>query len=314
MKKGIWFAIGAYLAWGIFPIYWKWLHTVPALQIIAHRIIWSFVLLATIIFFTRQWKAFRAAAIHRRVLLIYLASGILLTINWLTYVWAVNAGFVVETSLGYFINPLLSVLLGVIFLHEHLRPWQVVPLGLATVGLAYVAFSYGVFPWIALTLAFSFGFYGLVKKTAPLGSLYGLTLETGWVFLPALGFLFYMERLGQGAFLHTSLTQDLLMAGAGVVTTVPLLMFASAAQRIPLSMVGVLQYIAPTLQFLLGVFLYREPFNRDLLIGFCIVWTALILFWGEGMWTNRKLRRKIPLAPDKPNLVAVPEPVKEEGD
>jgi chloramphenicol-sensitive protein RarD len=294
MRKGIWLGIGAYLAWGVFPIYWKWLHTVPALQLIGHRIIWSFFLLAIFISFTRQWRVFQAAAIHKRVLLIYLVSGILLTINWLTYVWAVNAGYIVETSLGYFINPLLSVLFGVIFLHERLRPWQVVPIGLAAVGVTYVAFSYGVFPWIALTLAVSFGLYGLVKKTAPLGSIYGLTLETGWVLFPALGFLFYIDRVGQGAFLHTTLSQNLLMAGAGVVTTVPLLMFASAVQRIPLSMVGVLQYITPTMQFLLGVFLYREPFNRDLLIGFSIVWAALILFWGEGMWTNRKSRRKTP--------------------
>jgi chloramphenicol-sensitive protein RarD len=294
MKKGIWFAVGAYLLWGVFPIYWKWLHTVPALQVIAHRIIWSFVLLASIIFVTRQWKSFRSAVLGRRVVLIYLASAILLSINWLTYVWAVNAGFIVETSLGYFINPLLSVLLGVIFLQERLRLWQYVPIGLAAIGVTYVAFSYGVFPWIALTLAFSFGLYGLVKKTAPLGSLHGLTLETGLLFLPAVGFLFAMDRLGQGAFLHTSMVQNLLMAGVGVVTTVPLLLFASAAQRIPLSMVGVLQYITPTMQFLLGVLIYREPFNRSLLIGFSIVWAALILFWGEGLWANRKWRGKKP--------------------
>ncbi len=302
MKKGIWFAIGAYLAWGIFPIYWKWLHTVPAIQVIAHRIIWSFVLLGLIIFVTRQWKSFRAAVLGRRVVLIYLASAILLSINWLTYVWAVNAGYIVETSLGYFINPLLSVLLGVIFLQERLRPWQYAPIGLAAIGVTYVAFSYGVFPWIALTLAFSFGLYGLVKKTAPLGSLHGLTLETGLLFLPAVGFLFVMDRLGQGAFLHTSTVQNLLMAGTGVVTTVPLLLFASAAQRIPLSMVGVLQYITPTMQFLLGVLIYREPFNRSLLIGFSIVWTALILFWGEGLWANRKWRRKGPETADVPEI------------
>jgi chloramphenicol-sensitive protein RarD len=184
----------------------------------------------------------------------------------------------------------LSVLLGVIFLHERLRPWQYVPLGLAAVGVTYVAFSYGAFPWIALTLAFSFGLYGLVKKMAPLGSLHGLTLETGLVFLPAIGYLLVMDGLGQGAFLHTTVSQDLLMAGAGVVTTVPLLMFASAVQRIPLSMVGVLQYITPTMQFLLGVFMFKEPFNLSLFIGFSIVWVALILFWGEGFLAGRRKR------------------------
>ena len=288
MNKGILYGIGAYLLWGIFPIYWKWLHTVPAIQVISHRIIWSFVLLALILFVTRQWKAFRSAAFSRRVVLIYLASAILLSINWLTYVWAVNAGFVIETSLGYFINPLISVLLGVIFLREKLRAWQWVPIGLAAVGVIYVAVSYGQFPWIALTLAFSFGIYGLVKKVAPLGSLYGLTLETGLLFLPAVGFLVYMQTIGQGIFLQGGFIKDMLMIGAGVVTTIPLLMFASAAQLIPLSTVGVLQYITPTMMFLLGVLVYHEPFNRSHLIGFCIVWLALILFWGEGWLASRR--------------------------
>jgi chloramphenicol-sensitive protein RarD len=292
MNKGIWYGIGAYLLWGSFPIYWKWLKTVPAIQLISHRIIWSFVLLALILFVTRQWKAFRAAARQRRVVLIYLASAVLLSINWLTYVWAVNAGFVVETSLGYFINPLLSVLLGVVFLREKLRPWQWVPIGLAAIGVIYVAWSYGQFPWIALTLAFSFGIYGLVKKTAPLGSLFGLTLETGLLFLPAIGFLVYLEMLGQGAFLHAGSLKDMLMVGAGAVTTIPLLLFASAVQRIPLSMVGVLQYITPTMQFLFGVLVYHEPFNHSHLIGFCIVWLALIIFWAEGYMASRK---RVPL-------------------
>jgi|WetSurMetagenome_2_1015567.scaffolds.fasta_scaffold330196_1 chloramphenicol-sensitive protein RarD len=288
MKKGIWLAVAAYVLWGIFPIYWKILHQVPAIQLISHRITWSFVFLTIIITITRQWKSLREAAGNRRIILIYLVSAILLSINWLTYVWAINAGFIVETSLGYFINPLLSVLLGVIFLHERLRPLQYVPIGLAGVGVVYVAYSYGQFPWIALTLAVSFGLYGLVKKMAPLGSLHGLTLETGLLFIPAGVFLVVMDRLGQGAFLHSGTRLDLLMAGAGVVTTVPLLLFASAAQRIPLSMMGVLQYINPTMAFLLGVFIYHEEFNQAHLIGFGIVWLALILFWGEGMWVRRK--------------------------
>jgi chloramphenicol-sensitive protein RarD len=290
MKKGMLYGIGAYLLWGFFPIYWRWLQAVPAIQIISHRIIWSFVLLALFLFITRQWRAFRSAALSRRVVLIYLASAILISINWLMYVWAVNAGFVIETSLGYFINPLLSVLLGVLFLREKLRPWQWLPIGLAAIGLLYVAFSYGQFPWIALTLAFSFGLYGLVKKMAPLGALYGLTLETGLLFLPAVVFLAVMEGQGQGAFLHSPPVSNLLMVGAGLVTTVPLLMFASAAQRIPLSMVGILQYIAPTIQFILGVFIFHEPFNLSLLIGFSFVWLALIIFWGENFLANRKPR------------------------
>ena len=296
MKKGVLYGIGAYLLWGLFPIYWKWLESVPAIQLISHRIIWSFVLLAIIVFVTRQWKAFRSAVLSPKVIFIYLASAIFLSINWLTYVWAINSGYVVESSLGYFINPLLSVLLGVLFLREKLRAWQWVPIGLAAVGVTYVAISYGQFPWIALTLACSFAVYGLIKKTAPLGSLYGLTLETGLLFVPAVAFLLIMEGQGQGAFLHSGSVKDLLMAGAGVVTTIPLLMFASAAQRIPLSMVGVLQYITPTMQFLLGVLVYHEPFNQSHLIGFCIVWLALIIFWAEGFLASRRSRPVVELA------------------
>jgi chloramphenicol-sensitive protein RarD len=290
MKKGIWYGIGAYLLWGFFPIYWKWLQAVPATQIISHRIIWSFVLLALILFVTRQWRAFRTAALSRRIVLIYLVSAILLSINWLTYIWAINAGFVIETSLGYFINPLLSVLLGVLFLREKLRPLQWLPIGLAAIGVIYVAISYGQFPWIALTLAISFGLYGLVKKVAPLGSLFGLTLETGLLFLPAVAFLVVLELHGQGAFMHVPAVSNILMIGAGLVTTVPLLMFASSAQRIPLSTLGILQYINPTIAFLLGLFLFHEPFNLSLLIGFSIVWLALIIYWGENFLASRKAR------------------------
>ncbi|PIX47884.1 MAG: EamA family transporter RarD, partial [Anaerolineae bacterium CG_4_8_14_3_um_filter_59_70] len=189
MNKGIWYAVGAYAVWGLFPIYWKWLHQVPALQLLSHRIGWSFFLLLAVILATRQWQAFRAAALNRRVLRIYLIAAVLIGVNWLTYVWAVNAGFIVETSLGYFINPLLSVLMGVLFLRERLRAWQWVPIGMATAGVLYLTFAYGALPWIALTLAFSFGLYGLIKKVAPLSSLYGLTLETGILFLPALAYL-----------------------------------------------------------------------------------------------------------------------------
>ena len=290
MNKGIWYGIGAYVTWGLFPIYWKWLHHVPALQLIGHRILWSFLMLFVAILTSRQWNIFRAAVLAPRVLRIYLAAAVLVGINWLVYVWAVNAGFIVETSLGYYINPLLSVLMGVLFLRERMRSLQWVPLGLAAVGVLYLTFAYGSLPWIALTLAFSFGLYGLVKKTAPLGSLYGLTLETGLLFLPALLYLLYADATGQGAFLHTGAISDVLLVGAGLMTTIPLLMFASAARRIPLSLVGILQYIAPTLQFLLGVLVYREPFTHAQFIGFGMVWIALILFGVEGFLASRAQR------------------------
>jgi chloramphenicol-sensitive protein RarD len=281
MNKGAWYAVGAYVAWGLLPVYWKWLHVVPALQLLGHRIIWSCLLLGGFLLATRQGTAFRAA-LTPRGLGRYVVAAALIAVNWLTYVWAVNAGFIVETSLGYFINPLFSVLLGVIFLRERLRAGQWAPLGLAALGVLYLTWIHGSMPWIALTLAVSFGLYGLVKKTAPLGSVYGLTLETGLLLPPALGYLLYAEVAGQGAFAHTGRVTDILLIGAGLVTTVPLLMFASATRRIPLALVGLLQYIAPTLHFFLGVFVYREPFTPHQLLGFGLVWTALLLFGLEG--------------------------------
>jgi len=294
MNKGILYGIGAYVLWGFFPIYWKFLHAVPALQVISHRIGWSFAILVIYILATKQWQEFRSVAFNAKTLAIYAAAGVLLTINWLVYVWGVNAGFIVETSLGYFINPLLSVLMGVIFLRERLRLTQWIPVVIATIGVIYLTIVYGRLPWIALSLALSFGLYGLVKKLSPLGSLYGLTLETGIVFPAAVIFLAVMQLNGTGAFMHDGTQVDLFLIGAGIVTTIPLLMFASAAKQIPLTMMGLLQYIAPTLQFLIGVFLYKEPFDHSHLIGFVIVWVALIIFWIENFMTNRTPVEPIP--------------------
>jgi chloramphenicol-sensitive protein RarD len=295
LNKGIWYALGAYALWGIFPIYWKWLAHVPALQLIGHRIIWSFLMLLVVILATKRWKAFRAI-LSGRILLVYLAAGLLLSTNWLIYVWAVNADYIVETSLGYFINPLFSVVLGVVFLKERLRLTQWLPVAIAALGVLYLAFVYGSLPWIALSLAATFGIYGLVKKVASLGSLFGLTLETGLVFLPALVYLIYSEVQRAGAFMHTGLRADILMLGAGLVTIVPLLLFASAAKRIPLTMVGIMQYIAPTLQFLIGVLVFKEPFTSAKLVGFSMVWLALVLFWGEGIVMRRAQGKALPAA------------------
>ena len=286
MNKGILYSITVYVLWGFFPIYWKLLHHVPALQLLGHRIVWSLLLLLGVIFITKRWNEFRAT-LNARMFRIYLIAALLIGVNWLTYVWAVNAGFIVETSLGYFINPLLSVLMGVLLLREQLRPMQLIPVALAAIGVAYLTFAYGQLPWIALLLAFTFGFYGLVKKIAPLGPVYGLTLETGILFLPALAYLGVVQADNTAAFLHAGVTSDLLMIGAGLVTTIPLLMFASAAKQIPLTMIGVLQYIAPTIQFLIGVFIYKETFDQSRLIGFSIVWLALIIFWIENFLANR---------------------------
>ena len=287
MNKGVWYALGAFITWGLFPIYWKLLAGVPALQLLGHRIVWSFLLLLGIILAGRQIILLRDK-LTRRILLIYSVAAVLIAINWLMYVWAVGAGYIVETSLGYFINPLLSVLLGVLFLGERLRPFQWLPIGLAAAGVLYLTLAYGSLPWIALTLAITFGFYGLVKKMAPLGSLHGLTLETGILFVPALGFLLYSEITGKGAFLHASPLIDVMLVGAGLVTVAPLLLFASAVQRIPLTTLGVLQYVNPTMQFLLGVVIFKEPFDQHRLIGFCAVWAGLILYGVEGFLTKRR--------------------------
>jgi chloramphenicol-sensitive protein RarD len=255
--------------------------------LIAHRILWSFVILIATIVATRQWPAFRRSVQSRSALRIYGLAAVLITINWFTYVWGVNSGFVVETSLGYFINPLVSVLFGVLILHERLRVMQWVAIGLATVGVLYLTVLYGSLPWIALVLAFSFGSYGLVKKKAPLGSVFGLALETAIMVPLAIGYLVYSNGAGEGALFHQGARFDALLIGTGAVTTIPLLFFAFAVQRIPLSLMGIFQYIAPTMQFLLGVLLYREPFTRTQFVGFALVWTALLVLGIEGLMARR---------------------------
>ncbi len=293
MNRGVWQAAGAYVVWGLLPLYWKALHHVPPLQIISHRIVWSSVLLTVTLVLMRQVRSFAAGAFKPRTLGIYAAAAMLLGANWLTYVWGVNAGFVVETSLGYFINPLLSVVLGVVFFRERLRPMQWASVALATFGVGYLAYDYGRLPWIALVLAMTFALYGLVKKTAPLGSLDGLALETGLLFTPAAGVLLLAERGGTGHLFRDGWLTLTLLAAAGVVTTVPLLLFSSAARRIPLVWIGILQYIAPTLQFLLGVFVFRERVSMHTLAGFAAVWAALALFAGEGI--ARRVATPVPV-------------------
>jgi len=285
-NQGNLYAVAAYALWGLFPAYFKLLHHIPAPQILCHRILWSFLVLMAAVLVRGQWLPFRAA-LKAAVMPVYIAAAVVISANWLTYVWAVNAGFIVQTSLGYFINPLLSVLAAVIFLRERLRPWQWVAVGLAALGVLYLTFSYGSPPWIALTLALTWTCYGLLKKIAPLGSLYGLTLETGLLLLPALIYLTGAGLGGEGAFLRGNPATDVLLAGTGLVTAIPLFLFAMAVRRIRLSLVGILQYVSPILQFLLGVLVYREPFTTPQFVGFGIVWTALIIFGVEGFLTYR---------------------------
>jgi chloramphenicol-sensitive protein RarD len=296
MNKGFLYAIAAYSLWGIFPIYWKLIQTVPALEIIAHRVVWTLVFVAGVIVLRKDWRGFRPLSIRSRAWLPYLATAGLLGVNWLTYVWAVNAGFIVDTSLGYFINPLVSVLMGFVFLRERLRIWQWVSVGLAFLGVLYLTISYGALPWIGLTLAFSFGTYGLIKKTAALGSLHGLALETSIMFLPGFSYLLFLELSGGGAFGHQGFETTALLAFAGAATGLPLLLFGAAARRIQLSSIGILQYIAPSLQFLIGVFIYGEDFSTNRVIGFGLIWIALAIYSFEGLLLRRSKEDTTPVA------------------
>ena len=290
MNKGIWYALGAYAIWGLFPLYWKALGAVPPTQVVCHRIVWSVALLFTLLFVLRQWRLLLAAVRGpqtARVMGAYLLAAVLIAVNWLLYIWAVNAGHIVEASLGYFINPLVNVLLGVVFLRERLRPWQWLPIACAAAGVLCVTIAFGAPPWIALALAVTFGLYGLIKKVAPLGAVHGLALETALLFLPALAYLLWCEHTGSGAITQGGTLRSVLLAGAGVVTTTPLLLFAAAARRIPLTLLGVLQYISPTLQFLLGVLVFHEPFSGAQIWGFVLVWIGLLIFAVESYLAYR---------------------------
>ncbi len=294
MKKGVLFALIGYTIWGFFPLFFKLLHEAPAFQIMAHRVVWSFLLMAAIILYRREMKAL-LAALTWRIFGLYFIAGTLLAINWVTYVWAVNSGFVVESSLGYFINPLVSVLLGVIFLRERLRPLQWLLVILAAAGVTYLTISTGKLPWISLVLALSFGSYGLMKKLTPLGSLQGLTLETAAVFLPAFIFLIFEQTQGVGAFVNAGLGTTLLLAATGIVTAVPLMFFSAGTRMVPLTTIGLLQYVTPTASFILGVVVFKEPFSSDRIVGFIIIWIALILFTLENLIHNGSLRSRNPV-------------------
>ena len=290
MNKGVGYALAAYIFWGFLPIYWKFLNHVPAQEILMHRIAWSFVFLLLVLSYKRYWS-WLSALKDWRVLLTFLASSLLLTVNWGLYIWAVNAGYIVEASLGYFINPLVNVVLGLLFLRERLRRGQWLAVAFAVVGVGYLTITYGALPWISLTLAFSFGTYGLLRKTAKLDALAGLSLETALLFVPAAGYLIWLQVNKTAVFLHTDPISNVLLIFTGVVTAVPLLWFALGARQVPLTTMGVLQYAAPTLQFLIGVFLYHEPFTHDRLIGFSFIWVALAIYSVEMVINGRRQRR-----------------------
>ena len=293
-RRGVWIAVAAYVAWGLMPLYWHLLKVVPSLQIIAHRVVWSalFVCGWLSLKYGRSWLRETLARPHAAPMLVL--SGALIAFNWGLYIWAVNAGHVVESALGYFINPLLNVVLGVLVLHERLNRVQWAAVAIAALGVLWLTRNYGSFPWIALALAISFGSYGLVRKLLGAPPVRGLGVESLFLLLPALAFLLWAERSGQGHLLAHGQTPawgagviGLLVFG-GVLTALPLIGFAAAVQRIPYSLVGLLQYISPTLQLLMGVLVLGEPFGRERAIGFGFIWIALALYAGEGLWRSRR--------------------------
>lgn len=288
MNRGVLYAASAYAIWGVVPVFWKQLDKVPSQETLGHRVVWSFLLLLVVAALRRNWKWLPRGADRRVVIRTSLATAFLLGVNWFTYIWAINAGFIIESSLGYFINPLVNVLLAVLFLKESLRAGQWAAILVAATGVAWLTLTYGRLPWIALTLALSFGFYGLLRKRAPIGALNGLTLEMGVIAIPAIGFLLYLEFSGASTFGRTGPVTAATMIFSGVVTTVPLLLFGAGAKRVRLVTLGVLQYIAPTMQLLIGVFVYHEPFPFGRLLGFALIWSALALYTVEGVMIARR--------------------------
>ena len=286
--SGVIYAGSAFIIWGLGPIYWKALRGIPSPEIIVHRVIWSSLLLLALIGLGRFWNEFATALKDIRVLLALLSTAVILALNWLLYVWAVNNDHMLQGSLGYYINPLVNVVFGVLFLKERLRRAQILAVLLAAVAVVYLTVSYGEFPWIALALASSFGLYGLIRKIAPVGALVGLSIETLLLVAPAAIYLVYLRMNGSASFLGGSLRTDFLLVGTAVLTAVPLTCFTAGARRINLSTVGLLQYIAPTGMFLLAVFYYHEPFSMTQVWTFIMIWVALIIYSADSVAYYRK--------------------------
>jgi chloramphenicol-sensitive protein RarD len=288
---GVLYAGMAFFIWGISPVYWKAMQPVPAFEIVTHRVVWSFAFLIGLTLIQHRWDEFRCVLKTPRTLLILALTTLLVSGNWLLYIWAVNAGYMLQASLGYYINPLVNVLLGMVFLKERLRRPQTIAVLLACAAVVFRTVSYGELPWIALTLGFTFGLYGLIRKVAPVGSLVGLTVETLLLTVPGIVYLVTIEGQGAGALFHGSRALDALLIGTGVFTAVPLLFFNLGARRINLSTVGLMQYIAPSGMFLLAVFVYGEPFTVVQGWTFALIWAALALYSIDSLRVYRRAGR-----------------------
>jgi chloramphenicol-sensitive protein RarD len=287
MPRGVLAAALAFVLWGVVPIYWKQMQEVSAFELIAHRILWSILFLAVVMAWRKSFAEIRPAFTHAKIFGYTLIASLLLTANWTIYVWSVNAGHVIETSLGYFLTPLFNVVLGFWLLHERLRPVQWVSVGCAAAGVLLLLLHAGSVPWIALSLATTWGLYGILKKRSELGSIAGLTFETLLLAPFAAAFLIWKLVQGQGSLGHVSAGLHAYMIGLGIVSTVPLLLFAYGAQRIRLVTLGLLQYIAPTAQFLIGLYLYREPFDAARLQACLFIWFGLLLYSADSVWSQR---------------------------
>jgi chloramphenicol-sensitive protein RarD len=290
-RRGTLYGASAYLLWGLFPLYWPLLEPSGALEVLAHRVLWSLVVVVVLLAATRRLATVRAALADRRRLLMMTAASVLIAVNWGAYIYGVTHERVVETSLGYFVNPIVTVLLGVLVLGERLRPAQWTALGAAGVAVAVLTVENGRPPWIALVLAFSFGGYGLLKKTAGVGAVEGLAVETAVLLPVAAAYVALLGASGEGTFGSAGLGHAVLLALSGLVTAVPLLLFGAAASRIPLTTLGLLQYLAPTIQFVLGVTLFDEPLPLVKLLGFVLVWAGLALFTADLVRHHRRQSR-----------------------
>jgi chloramphenicol-sensitive protein RarD len=289
---GTWYAISAYIVWGILPLYWKALIHVPAREILAYRVIWSFVFLCLFSTIRKRWPEIKQAYTHKRNRMSSLLSALIIGAIWFIFIWAINANHVVEASLGYYISPLISVVLGMIFLSERLTFWQNIAFVLATLGVAFLTIQYGRFPWIALSLGVGFALYGLLRKTSRVGSITGLTAETSLLSPLALIYIFFLFYQKSSAVEGAAIYTHLLLVGAGIVTAVPLVWFTKGARRIPLSMIGFFQYLAPTISLLLGIFVFKEPFTTTHLISFSLVWAALILYTSSQVGIRKRPQLK----------------------
>ncbi len=290
MRRGVLYGVAAYILWGLFPLYWPLLKPSGAVEILAHRMVWSLVAVVAILAVRRHWSWIRELVAQPRKLGLLSLAAVIITVNWGTYIYAVNTGHVVEAALGYFINPLVSVVFGVLLLRERLRRLQWVAVGFGTLAVLVLTVNYGRPPYMALVLAVSFGVYGLIKKHANVGAGESLTVETLVLLLPALGYLLFLQQAGQSTFGTEGVGHILLLVGAGVITAVPLMCFTAAANRVPLSTIGLLQYIAPVLQFLCGVLIAKETMPPSRWIGFSLVWLALASFTYDSFRTARAAR------------------------